>query len=124
MSRLAIRSSTASYFQNRRPSRITYTGVECALAGVDQPPVGGDDERVADPENLTTEPWEVELLLAEGDKLIPGISQARVVRSWAGVRPLYADWQLQEMAQFAVNLVDALDRDEEYRRSNGNRKDA
>ena len=53
--------------------------------------IGTTDERVADPENLTTEPWEVELLLAEGDKLIPGISQARVVRSWAGVRPLYQE---------------------------------
>lgn len=53
--------------------------------------IGTTDERVSDPENLTTEPWEVELLLQEGDKLIPGISQARVVRSWAGVRPLYQE---------------------------------
>ena len=29
----------------------------------------------------------------------------------AGVRPLYTDDQLQEMAQFAVNLVDQLDPD-------------
>lgn len=27
-------------------------------------------------------------------------------------RPLYLDWQLREMAQFAVNYVDALDRDD------------
>ncbi|MBI3862234.1 MAG: hypothetical protein HY290_10100 [Planctomycetia bacterium] len=27
------------------------------------------------------------------------------------VRPLYEDWQLYEMAQFAVNVVDSLDRD-------------
>ena len=27
-------------------------------------------------------------------------------------RPLYTDWQLKEMAQFAVNYVDALDRDD------------
>jgi len=53
--------------------------------------IGTTDERVTDPENLTIEPWEVELLLAEGDKLIPGISQARVVRAWAGVRPLYQE---------------------------------
>jgi len=30
----------------------------------------------------------------------------------AGQRPLYQDWQLAEMAQFAVNYVDALDRDD------------
>jgi glycerol-3-phosphate dehydrogenase len=53
--------------------------------------IGTTDERVTDPENLTIEPWEVELLLAEGDKLIPGISGARVVRAWAGVRPLYQE---------------------------------
>src|SRR6516162_5621362 len=27
------------------------------------------------------------------------------------IRPLYQDWQLYEMAQFAVNVVDSLDRD-------------
>ncbi len=53
--------------------------------------IGTTDERVTDPENLTIEPWEVELLLAEGDKLVPGISGARVVRAWAGVRPLYQE---------------------------------
>ena len=37
----------------------------------------------------------------------------------AGKRKLYDDWQLQEMAQFAVNYVDALDRDEELRATRG-----
>jgi glycerol-3-phosphate dehydrogenase len=53
--------------------------------------LGTTDERVSDPENLTTEPWEVELLLDEAERMIPGISQARVLRSWAGVRPLYQE---------------------------------
>lgn len=53
--------------------------------------IGTTDERVSDPENLAVQPWEVELLLKEGDKLIPGISQARVLRAWAGVRPLYQE---------------------------------
>ncbi|MBI5303718.1 MAG: anaerobic glycerol-3-phosphate dehydrogenase subunit A [Chloroflexi bacterium] len=53
--------------------------------------IGTTDERVPHPENLSIEPWEVELLLNEGDKLIPGISRARVVRAWAGVRPLYQE---------------------------------
>ena len=42
--------------------------------------IGTTDERVADPENLRIEPWEVQLMLDEGDKLIPGISRAR----WCG----------------------------------------
>lgn len=53
--------------------------------------IGTTDERVEDPENLTIEPWEVDLLLREGEKLIPGVSDARIVRAWAGVRPLYQE---------------------------------
>lgn len=53
--------------------------------------IGTTDERVIDPENLRIEPWEVQLMLSEGEKLIPGISHARVVRAWAGVRPLYQE---------------------------------
>jgi glycerol-3-phosphate dehydrogenase len=53
--------------------------------------LGTTDERVADPEHLTIEPWEIELLLREGDQLVPGISRARFVRAWAGVRPLYQE---------------------------------
>ncbi|MCI0477446.1 MAG: anaerobic glycerol-3-phosphate dehydrogenase subunit A [Anaerolineales bacterium] len=53
--------------------------------------LGTTDERVEDPEHLTIEPWEVELLLREGEKLIPGVSRTRFVRAWAGVRPLYQE---------------------------------
>ena len=53
--------------------------------------IGTTDERVADPENLRIEPWEVQLMLEEGEKLAPGISKARVLRAWAGVRPLYQE---------------------------------
>ena len=53
--------------------------------------IGTTDERVTDPENLRIEPWEVQLMLDEGEKLVPGISKARVLRAWAGVRPLYQE---------------------------------
>jgi glycerol-3-phosphate dehydrogenase len=53
--------------------------------------IGTTDERVTDPENLRIEPWEVKLMLDEGDKMVPGLSKARVVRAWAGVRPLYQE---------------------------------
>jgi glycerol-3-phosphate dehydrogenase len=53
--------------------------------------IGTTDQRVTDPELLTIEPWEVDTLMAEGEKLIPGIRHARVLRAWAGVRPLYQE---------------------------------
>ncbi|MFQ5854021.1 MAG: anaerobic glycerol-3-phosphate dehydrogenase subunit GlpA [Anaerolineae bacterium] len=53
--------------------------------------IGTTDEKVDDPENLRIEPWEVQLMLDEGEKLVPRISQARVLRAWAGVRPLYQE---------------------------------
>ncbi|MBP7960822.1 MAG: anaerobic glycerol-3-phosphate dehydrogenase subunit A [Caldilineaceae bacterium] len=53
--------------------------------------IGTTDQRVADPENLRIDSWEVQFMLEEGDKMIPGISKARVVRAWAGVRPLYQE---------------------------------
>lgn len=53
--------------------------------------IGTTDKPASDPEKLTTEPWEVQLLLNEAEKVIPGISQARVLRAWAGVRPLYEE---------------------------------
>ena len=53
--------------------------------------IGTTDERVVNPEDLRIEPWEVYLMLSEGEKLVPAISKARVVRAWAGVRPLYQE---------------------------------
>lgn len=51
--------------------------------------LGTTDVPVADPRQLTIEPWEVDLLLAEGEVLIPGLSSHRALRAWAGIRPLY-----------------------------------
>ncbi len=53
--------------------------------------IGTTDEGVPDPERFSVEPWEVRLMLEEGDKLVPGISEMRVLRAWAGVRPLYQE---------------------------------
>ncbi|MCW5881204.1 MAG: anaerobic glycerol-3-phosphate dehydrogenase subunit A [Anaerolineae bacterium] len=53
--------------------------------------MGTTDHKVVDPENLAIEPWEVDLMLQEGEKLVPGFKQARALRAWAGVRPLYQD---------------------------------
>ncbi|GIV77114.1 anaerobic glycerol-3-phosphate dehydrogenase subunit A [Litorilinea aerophila] len=75
--------------------------------------LGTTDEKVSDPEHLRIEPWEVQLMLEEGEKLVPGISQARVLRAWAGVRPLYQEGFQGESRDVtrALTLLDHQQRD-------------
>ena len=75
--------------------------------------IGTTDERVTDPELLPIEPWEVQLMLGEGDKLVPGLSKARILRAWAGVRPLYQEGFAGESrnATRALALLDHQQRD-------------
>jgi glycerol-3-phosphate dehydrogenase len=51
--------------------------------------LGTTDITVPDPDDAHVTPDEVEELLAAGDRLVPGLSSARVLRSYAGCRPLY-----------------------------------
>jgi glycerol-3-phosphate dehydrogenase len=53
--------------------------------------IGTTDEKVEDPERFAIEPWEIRLLLDEGEKLVPGFKDFRILRAWAGVRPLYQE---------------------------------
>ncbi|NTU86328.1 MAG: anaerobic glycerol-3-phosphate dehydrogenase subunit A, partial [Chloroflexales bacterium] len=46
---------------------------------------------VPDPDVFGIEPEEIQLMLDEGEKLVPGFSRHRALRAWAGVRPLYKD---------------------------------
>jgi glycerol-3-phosphate dehydrogenase len=75
--------------------------------------IGTTDEKVTDPELLRIEPWEVELMLAEGEKLVPSMRQARMLRAWAGVRPLYQEGFQGESrdATRALTLLDHQTRD-------------
>jgi glycerol-3-phosphate dehydrogenase len=57
-------------------------GTVCVLGTTDVP--------VDAPDALAIEPWEIDLLLAEGDFMIPGLHSARALRAWAGIRPLYS----------------------------------
>ena len=52
---------------------------------------GTTDEVVLNPDDRSITAPEVALILEEGDKLIPGLAQARLLRAWAGVRPLYRE---------------------------------
>jgi glycerol-3-phosphate dehydrogenase len=53
--------------------------------------IGTTSINVTDPENLRIEPWEVKKMMDEGDKMVPGFKDARVLRAWAGVRPLFQE---------------------------------
>ena len=75
--------------------------------------VGTTDVPVNDPDHITIEPWEINLMLEEGDKLVPGLKEMRVLRAWAGVRPLYKDTQVSDTRDVtrAYVLLDHENRD-------------
>ncbi|WP_380676987.1 anaerobic glycerol-3-phosphate dehydrogenase subunit GlpA [Salinigranum sp. GCM10025319] len=51
--------------------------------------LGTTDEEVEDPEDYPEEEWEVDLMISELSKLVPMLQEARTIRSFWGVRPLY-----------------------------------
>ena len=53
--------------------------------------MGTTDVKVTDPDHFGIEAWEVELMLREGEMLVPGFKDMRMLRAWAGVRPLYQE---------------------------------
>ncbi len=53
--------------------------------------IGTTDTAVTDPDKYAIEDWEVELLMNEGEQLIPGFKTHRALRAWAGCRPLYEE---------------------------------
>ncbi len=53
--------------------------------------IGTTDIHVPDPDIFTITPDEVTFLMNEGEKMVPGFTGYRALRSWAGVRPLYKE---------------------------------
>jgi glycerol-3-phosphate dehydrogenase len=53
--------------------------------------IGTTDERVADPDELPITHDEVDQMLDDGEKLVPGFREGRALRVWAGARPLFQD---------------------------------
>ena len=51
--------------------------------------LGTTDEEVDDPADFPEEGWEVDLMVEELSKLVPALREARTLRSFWGVRPLY-----------------------------------
>ena len=53
--------------------------------------IGTTDVYATDPDHLPIPADEVQQLLDDGERLIPGFRQARALRAWAGARPLIRD---------------------------------
>ena len=53
--------------------------------------IGTTDIRAADPDEIPVTQDEVDQMLLDGERLVPGFRQARALRVWAGVRPLFQD---------------------------------
>ncbi|MGC9157462.1 MAG: anaerobic glycerol-3-phosphate dehydrogenase subunit GlpA [Terracidiphilus sp.] len=51
--------------------------------------LGTTSIRMPGPEGLTASPEEIDYLLKLGDELVPGLKEARLMRVFCGVRPLY-----------------------------------
>ncbi|GGN23822.1 anaerobic glycerol-3-phosphate dehydrogenase subunit GlpA [Halarchaeum nitratireducens] len=51
--------------------------------------LGTTDEEVGDPEDYPEEEWEVDLVIDTLSELVPILQEARTIRSFWGVRPLY-----------------------------------
>ena len=53
--------------------------------------IGTTDIRAADPDEIPVTQDEVDQMLLDGERLVPGFRQGRALRVWAGVRPLFQD---------------------------------
>ena len=75
--------------------------------------IGTTDVKVDDPDHFSIEPWEIHLMLKEGDKLVPGFKDMRMLRAWAGVRPLYQEADVDDTRDVtrAYILIDHEQRD-------------
>jgi len=68
---------------------------------------------VADPSDISVQAWEVQRMLDEGEKMVPGFGQVRALRAWAGVRPLYEEGTATEgrEAKRTFSVLDHAQRD-------------
>jgi len=61
--------------------------------------IGTTDIRAADPDEIPVTQEEVDQMLDDGERLVPGFREARAMRVWAGVRPLFQDEKATEKAE-------------------------
>ena len=75
--------------------------------------IGTTDIRVVDPDHYSIDPWEIRLMLDEGEKIIPRFKEFRILRAWAGVRPLIQEENkgTNRAISRAFTLLDHANRD-------------
>jgi glycerol-3-phosphate dehydrogenase len=70
--------------------------------------IGTTDEHTDDPDDHTVLEREVDAMLDDGEKLVPGFRQARALRVWTGVRPLFEDAKAGDVDTRDVTRAHAL----------------
>ncbi|MGB2951772.1 MAG: anaerobic glycerol-3-phosphate dehydrogenase subunit GlpA [Gaiellaceae bacterium] len=75
--------------------------------------IGTTDTRVPDPDELEVTQAEVDEMLDEGEKLVPGFREARALRVWAGARPLFSAEEVTDTRDVTRShaLLDHAERD-------------
>ncbi len=73
--------------------------------------IGTTSVRTDDPGDTRVERWEVTRILDEAEAMTPGISRARILRAWGGVRPLYDPGGDQRDARRTFAVLDHGERD-------------
>src|SRR4051812_10330307 len=61
--------------------------------------IGTTDIHSSEPDDLPVTQAEVDQMLDDGERLVPGFRQARALRVWAGVRPLFHDPRAGEVKE-------------------------
>jgi glycerol-3-phosphate dehydrogenase len=70
--------------------------------------IGTTDVHTDDPDDHTVHQAEVDKMLDDGEKLVPGFRQARALRVWTGVRPLFEDAKASDTDTRDVTRAHAL----------------
>jgi glycerol-3-phosphate dehydrogenase len=70
--------------------------------------IGTTDVHIADPDEAEITQAEVEFMLDEGEKLVPGFRRARALHAWAGVRPLFEETKAEGVDTRDVTRSHAL----------------
>jgi glycerol-3-phosphate dehydrogenase len=70
--------------------------------------IGTTDEHTDNPDDHTVHQTEVDAMLEDGEKLVPGFRRARALRVWTGVRPLFEDAKASDTETRDVTRAHAL----------------
>jgi len=70
--------------------------------------IGTTDVHTEDPDDHTVNQSEVDAMLDDGEKLVPGFRAARALRVWTGVRPLFEDAKASDTDTRDVTRAHAL----------------